>query len=72
MLKYKANWYGRTLVTIDKFYPSTKKCSHCGEVNPMVTLDMRSWQCPVCKTIHERDRNAAENILKEGLRILAA
>ena len=72
MLKYKANWYGRTLVTIDKFYPSTKKCSHCGEVNPMVVLDMRNWQCPVCKTIHERDRNAAENILKEGLRILAA
>jgi len=72
MLKYKANWYGRTLVTIDSFYPSTKRCSHCGSVNPMITLDIRTWQCPVCKMIHDRDRNAAVNILKEGLRILAA
>ncbi len=72
MLMYKANWYGRTLVAIDRFYPSTKRCSHCGSVNPMITLDIRAWQCPACKTIHDRDRNAAVNILKEGLRILAA
>jgi putative transposase len=72
MLRYKANWYGRILVTIDRFYPSTKRCSHCGSVNPMITLDIRTWQCPACKTIHDRDRNAALNILKEGLRILAA
>ena len=72
MLMYKANWYGRTLVAIDKFFPSTKQCSHCGSINPMITLDMRTWQCPFCKTIHDRDRNAAANILKEGLRILAA
>ena len=65
-------WYGRTLVAIDKFFPSTKQCSHCGSINQMITLDMRTWQCPFCKTIHDRDRNAAENILKEGLRILAA
>ena len=56
MLQYKADWYGRTLIQIDKFYPSTKKCSHCGEANPMITLDIRSWQCPVCKTIHNRDQ----------------
>ncbi len=72
MLAYKSSWYGRTLVQIDKFYPSTKRCGHCGEVNPMITLSDREWQCPICKTIHDRDRNAAENILKEGLRILAA
>jgi putative transposase len=72
MLAYKATWYGRTLVPIDKFFPSTKKCSHCGSINPMITLDIRSWQCPICKTIHDRDQNAAKNILKEGLRILAA
>lgn len=72
MLRYKANWYGRTVVSIDKFYPSTKRCNHCGNVNPMITLNDREWQCPVCRTVHERDRNAALNILKEGLRILAA
>ena len=72
MLAYKAAWYGRTLVQIDKFYPSTKRCSHCGSVNPMITLSDREWQCPACGTVHDRDRNAAENILQEGLRILAA
>ena len=72
MLRYKANWYGRILVTIDRFYPSTKRCSHCGNINPMITLDIRTWQCPVCKEIHDRDQNAAVNILNEGLRILTA
>jgi putative transposase len=72
MVAYKSDWYGRTLVQIGKFFPSTKKCGHCGEVNPMLTLSEREWQCPVCKTIHDRDQNAAANILNEGLRILAA
>lgn len=72
MLLYKAGWYGRTVVLIDKFYPSTKRCNCCGEVNPMLTLSDREWQCPACETIHDRDRNAARNILQEGLRLLAA
>jgi putative transposase len=72
MVAYKSNWYGRTLVLIDRFFPSTKKCSVCGEVNPMLTLSDREWQCPHCRTVHERDQNAALNILNEGLRLLAA
>ena len=71
LLLYKAKWYGRTVVLIDKFYPSTKKCHPCGNINPMLTLNVREWQCPVCKTVHDRDRNASCNILDEGLRILA-
>ncbi|MGD0621905.1 MAG: zinc ribbon domain-containing protein [Thermacetogeniaceae bacterium] len=56
----------------DHAFLKPEKCSHCGAVKPMITLDIRSWQCPVCKAIHNRDRNAAKNILNEGLRILAA
>ena len=72
MILYKANWYGRTVVIIDKFYPSSKLCHVCGEINPMLTLNIREWQCPKCKTILERDQNAAKNILAEGLRLLSA
>jgi putative transposase len=72
MILYKANWYGRTVVIIDKFYPSSKLCHVCGEINPMLTLNIREWQCPKCRTIHDRDANAAQNILNEGLRLLAA
>lgn len=71
MLEYKARWYGRIVVTVDKFYPSTKTCHKCGHTVPMLTLDIRSWQCPVCRSEHNRDENAAINILNEGLRILA-
>lgn len=72
MILYKANWYGRTVVIIDKFYPSSKLCNVCGEINPMLTLSIREWQCPKCRAIHDRDANAAMNILNEGLRLLAA
>jgi putative transposase len=72
MLLYKANWYGRTVVIIDKFYPSSKLCHVCGEINPMLTLSIREWQCPKCKTILDRDQNAAKNILAEGIRLLSA
>ncbi len=71
MLDYKARWYGRVVVTVGQFYPSTKRCHICGYTVPMLTLDVRSWECPVCRTIHDRDENAALNILHEGLRILA-
>ncbi len=72
MISYKAEWYGRTVVIIDKFYPSSKLCSVCGETNPMLTLSVREWQCPHCKAVHNRDTNAARNILNEGLRLLSA
>lgn len=72
MVKYKAEWYGRTFIQVSSFYPSSKLCNTCGTKNAMLTLSQREWQCPVCKTIHQRDINAARNILDEGLRLLAA
>lgn len=71
MVEYKAAWYGRTVIIIDSFYPSSKLCGKCGTKNVMLTLSDREWQCPVCGTIHDRDKNAAKNILAEGKRILA-
>ncbi len=71
-LKYKCDWYGKTLVEIDKFYPSSQLCGVCGEKNPAVKdLAVREWTCPSCGAQHDRDVNAANNILKEGLRTLA-
>lgn len=70
-LEYKANWYGRTFVQIDKFYPSSKRCSTCGYILESLGLDVRSWTCPECQTEHCRDVNAAKNILSAGLAILA-
>jgi len=70
-VEYKARWYGRTYVEIDTFFPSSKLCSVCGTKNRMLTLDIRSWQCPTCRTVHDRDENASRNILNEGLRLLS-
>ncbi len=70
-LEYKANWYGRTLVKIEKFYPSSKRCHACGHVLDSLALDVRFWMCPECKTFHDRDINAAKNVLAAGLAVAA-
>ncbi len=69
-LEYKCAWYGKTLVTIDRFYSSSQTCGCCGAKNPAVKdLSVEEWTCPQCGTVHDRDVNAAANILYEGLRI---
>jgi putative transposase len=67
-LEYKSEWYGRTLVKVDRWYPSSKTCSGCGFVNQNLTLSDREWTCPRCGEIHDRDFNASVNILNEGYR----
>ena len=71
MLEYKANWYGRKLVFVDRFYPSSKTCNHCGYVNKKLKLSDRQWVCPDCGEIIERDYNAALNIRDEGIRLIS-
>lgn len=66
-LEYKAKWYGRTLVGIDKWYPSSKRCHVCGFVVSKMPLSVREWTCPECGVVHDRDLNAARNILAAGL-----
>jgi len=69
-LEYKCDWYEKKLVKIDSFYPSSQTCSECGTKNAKVKkLSVREWCCESCGAIHNRDLNAAKNILKEGLRI---
>lgn len=72
MLMHKAEWYGKKVIKIDRFYPSSQVCSTCGHKNPVIKdLSIREWDCPVCRTHHDRDINASINILNEGLRQLA-
>ena len=70
MLEYKADWYGRDLVAIDRWYPSSKVCSVCGATARTMPLSVRSWTCR-CGTVHDRDVNAARNILAAGLAVTA-
>jgi IS605 OrfB family transposase len=70
-LAYKAHWYGRTLVGIDRWYPSSKRCSDCGHTAPKMPLNIREWACSECGTIHDRDINAARNVLAAGLAVSA-
>ena len=70
MLAYKAAWHGRQLVFIDRFYPSSKRCNHCGYIYKELTLKDRQWVCPECGSLIDRDYNAALNILEEGERII--
>ena len=68
-LEYKCQWYGRELVTIDRWFPSSKRCGHCGHVVDKLPLDVREWECSECGTHHDRDINAAQNILAAGLAV---
>ncbi|WP_349432870.1 RNA-guided endonuclease TnpB family protein (plasmid) [Methylomarinum sp. Ch1-1] len=70
-IEYKANWAGRVYVEIDRFFPSTKRCHCCGLVTQSMPLNVRSWECPQCGTNHDRDLNAAKNVLAAGLAVLA-
>lgn len=71
MLEYKSGWYGRTLVQIDRWFPSSKMCSTCGHVNSAVVLGVKEWACPQCGTHHDRDDNAATNIQAVGQTVSA-
>ncbi|UNH41706.1 transposase [Moellerella wisconsensis] len=70
-LEYKAEWSGRSLVAIEQFFPSSKRCHCCGYTLSKLALNTRSWVCPECNTEHDRDINAAKNIKAAGLAVLA-
>jgi putative transposase len=68
-LEYKCQWYGRTLVRIDRWFPSSKRCGKCGHIVEKMPLNVREWDCPECGTHHDRDINAAQNIKAAGLAV---
>jgi putative transposase len=68
-LDYKASWYGRELIKIDRWFPSSKRCSNCGHIVEKMPLKIREWDCPECGTHHDRDINASINILAAGLAV---
>ncbi len=68
-LEYKCEWYGRTFVKIDRWFPSSKRCGHCGHIVDKLPLNIREWDCPKCGANHDRDINAALNILAAGLAV---
>ena len=69
-LEYKCKWYGRTLIKIDRWFPSSKRCGNCGHIVDKMPLNIREWDCPNSGTHHDRDINAAKNILAAGLAVL--
>ncbi|MGL5062832.1 MAG: RNA-guided endonuclease TnpB family protein, partial [Microcoleus sp.] len=68
-LEYKCDWYGRTLIKIDRWFPSSKRCFECGYILEKLPLKIREWECPNCGAHHDRDLNAAKNILAAGLAV---
>ncbi|WP_159007430.1 zinc ribbon domain-containing protein, partial [Streptomyces sp. NRRL S-813] len=72
MLQYKAALHGRTFAKVDRAFPSSQTCSACGFRDGPKTLHVREWTCGECGTVHDRDHNAARNVLFEGRRIVAA
>ncbi|WP_293130058.1 RNA-guided endonuclease TnpB family protein [Microcoleus sp. bin38.metabat.b11b12b14.051] len=68
-LEYKCEWYDRTLIKIDRWFPSSKRCGPCGHIVEKLPLNIREWDCPQCGTHHDRDINAAQNILAAGLAV---
>ncbi|MFF9848412.1 RNA-guided endonuclease InsQ/TnpB family protein [Streptomyces litmocidini] len=69
MLEYKAAWYGREVIAVDRFFPSSKLCSHCGRLAKSMPLHVRTWTCEGCGTTHDRDVNAAKNLKAAGLAV---
>jgi putative transposase len=71
MLEYKANWHGRTVIAVDRWYPSSRTCSACGAIAAKMPLSVRDWECARCGAVHDRDVNAAVNIRAAGLAVQA-
>jgi putative transposase len=72
MLKYKTEQAGKGYIEVDRFFPSTKACSNCLNINNSISLNTRAWTCTKCKKTHDRDINASKNIRNEALRMIAA
>jgi putative transposase len=68
-LEYKRDWYGRTLIELDRWLSSSKRCGNCGHIVEKLPLNIREWDCPKCGNRHDRDVNAAKNILAAGLAV---
>jgi putative transposase len=68
-INYKSDWYGKKVIKIDRYFPSSKTCSKCGYINGHLSLKDREWKCPRCNVVHDRDYNASQNILRQGLNL---
>jgi len=71
-LKYKAEWYGRKIIEIERTFPSSKMCSECGYIYKEIKLKDRTWKCPECGAVHDRDENAAKNLRKYGIAYISS